>query len=425
MGKYDAELDLSSRNSLYLVVQHLRPGGRVLELGPANGRLTRHLAGELGCIVDIVEMDEEAGREAAAFAEIACLGEVEGNLEAGHWQERLSGHKYDYIVCADVLEHLRKPEKVLGTCLGMLKEGGSLIASVPNLAHNAVLIGLLNDRFGYTNVGLLDNTHVHFFTRQSFREMAVQQGYAVAYEEAAYVDAPDTELGEDYARVNRSIARGLKCRENGIAYQYIFELKRKEDMEGKGEIVNLTPWSRYIIECFPQEIGQQDFTPLRHCQLSVMPRIGGLLQAEFDLRDFGALSRLRLDPLNANCALQLKYLELVYAHGSVAVNEFIMNGIRSDQWLIFADEDPQIIMDIAESEGLQSVRAAFEIIAFDAEETEEIAGMAASMAEFREKAIEKAVKEATETVMEEGSLLAMCLRRCKRFLKRLVKKNSQ
>lgn len=376
MGKYDAELNLSMRTSLSIILQRLKPGVRVLELGPANGRLTRYMAKEMQCTVDIVEIDAEAGAEAAAYADIACLGPVEGNIDEGKWLSRIAGREYDYIVCADVLEHLRNPGKVLGDCLGLLKKGGSLVASVPNIAHNAVLISLFSGYFDYRNLGLLDNTHIHFFTRLSFRNMAKQQGYKVVYETATYAEAGETELGVDYGQLPREAARCLKSRPDGTAYQYVFELRNSSEAAELQETADFVPWSPYCCECFLWEEGQQDFTPLKRCAQQVTLRQGGRLQFDFDLRSFGPLAKIRLDPLNANCFLRLLQLELVYENGARPVGDFGVNGIHSGDLLIFTDEDPQMLMEIKESAGLQGIRGEFEVIFFDDEQVARVAELA-------------------------------------------------
>ena len=79
------------------------------------------------------------------------------------WYDCIEGKRYDYIVILDVLEHLRNPQGVLNKVRECLQINGKILLSVPNLAHNAVLLKLLNDDFPYTELGLLDNTHVHFF----------------------------------------------------------------------------------------------------------------------------------------------------------------------------------------------------------------------------------------------------------------------
>ena len=376
MGKYDFDLDLSTRNSISWIVRRLRPGTRILELGPANGRLTRYLAREMHCKVDIVEIDVEAGNEAALFADIACIGPIEGNIDSGQWLERLSGREYDYIVCADVLEHLRAPSRVLGDCLGLLKKDGSVLVSVPNIAHNAVIIGLMQGKFEYQDVGLLDNTHIHFFTRQSFRNMVSPLGYGVAVEDAIYVAVPDTELGADYGQIDRAVARGLKVRKDGIIYQGMFELKKRKDMHDAQETVLIESWPSYICECFPLEIGEQNFTQEKHCVCNAEPRINGKVWFDFDLTPFKPLAKLRIDPLNTNCLLRFIKMELVCETSIHPIENFALNGIKSGELLIFADEDPQIFLDVEDVKELKRIRGEFEILSYDDEQIPVVANLA-------------------------------------------------
>ena len=113
LGNYDFALDLSTENSLSVLLTYIKKGSRVLELGPANGRLTRYLKEAMECTVDIVEIDAAAGQEAAQYAKHACLGAPEGDIDGDAWALKLKDERYDFILFADVLEHLRSPEKAL------------------------------------------------------------------------------------------------------------------------------------------------------------------------------------------------------------------------------------------------------------------------------------------------------------------------
>ena len=116
MGKYDFKLDLDSKNSLSMILSYVKRNSKILEFGCANGRMTKYLKEELACSVDIVEIDYEAGIEAAKYANQKCLGEIEGNIESYKWYNILREERYDYIIFADVLEHLYYPTKVLRKC---------------------------------------------------------------------------------------------------------------------------------------------------------------------------------------------------------------------------------------------------------------------------------------------------------------------
>ena len=87
--------------------------------------------------------------------------------------------KFDYIIFGDVLEHLRHPEEVVMMCRELLKDGGRIIASIPNVMHISVMEELIEGRFRYQDVGLLDRTHIHFFTYYEIMDLFQKAGYTV------------------------------------------------------------------------------------------------------------------------------------------------------------------------------------------------------------------------------------------------------
>lgn len=85
----------------------------------------------------------------------------------------------DLLLCLDVLEHLRDPLQVLTRLATLLRPGGRLIASLPNLQYIKVSLPLLFGRFDYTDEGVLDRTHLRFFTRRSALRLLDQAGFEV------------------------------------------------------------------------------------------------------------------------------------------------------------------------------------------------------------------------------------------------------
>lgn len=109
MGNYDFSLDLDTVNTMSVLIGWIKSDSKILEFGPASGRLTKYLKEEKNCAVTIVEMDESSGKIAAQYAKRAYLGKEEGNIENFYWAKDPS--LYDYIVFADVLEHLSDPDR--------------------------------------------------------------------------------------------------------------------------------------------------------------------------------------------------------------------------------------------------------------------------------------------------------------------------
>lgn len=261
MQKYNYSLDLTTQNSNSKIISHLQPDKEVLEFGPAFGRLTRYMKEELNCSVDIVEMDEESGTVAAKFARNKCIGITDGNIEKFFWENILAGQKYDYIIFADVLEHLHNPEETLKRCYAFLKDDGCILCSVPNIAHSSIIISLWNNDFTYNDVGLLDNTHVHFFTRPTFEKMANTAGYQVSAIEEVISHVGTNEIPWTYESVPKAIQNALKFRKEGNIYQYIYELKKNTNENyAKSQIRNINGIEGYECICFVREEGDTNFS---------------------------------------------------------------------------------------------------------------------------------------------------------------------
>ena len=87
--------------------------------------------------------------------------------------------RFDCVVCADVLEHLREPAQVLEKIRRWLTPDGVLVASLPNVRHHTVVASLLEGNWTYESAGLLDSDHVRFFTRREIEKLLYRQGFEI------------------------------------------------------------------------------------------------------------------------------------------------------------------------------------------------------------------------------------------------------
>src|SRR5262245_2561248 len=135
---YRRTFDPASDDSLAKLSRWIRPGTSVLELGADAGYFTEWLKAQ-GASVDVVDIDPEAGRATEAFARRVVIADLDND----GWEQALSGDgalpRYDFIVCADVLEHLRDGARLLARLQPLLAPGGELLLSVPNVAHAAII----------------------------------------------------------------------------------------------------------------------------------------------------------------------------------------------------------------------------------------------------------------------------------------------
>jgi methionine biosynthesis protein MetW len=133
---------------------------RVLDVGCGAGALGAALREERGIEV----MGLELSADAAARARERLDAVVEADLDALDDLPFERG-SFDAMVFGDVLEHLRDPHRLLRVLRPWLADDGALVCSIPNVAHWSVVLPLLaQDRWPYADAGLLDRTHVHFFT---------------------------------------------------------------------------------------------------------------------------------------------------------------------------------------------------------------------------------------------------------------------
>jgi len=163
---------LEDNSSLKKMLDLIGDGKEVVDFGCATGYFSNLLQNK-GCTVTGIEINVDAAKVAQKY----CQQVVVADLDFVSITEILPSQKFDVAVFGDVLEHLRNPWKILAETKEILKEDGYVIASIPNIAHAAIRLSLLQGRFDYTDLGILDNTHIRFFTRKTVKELFTKSGY--------------------------------------------------------------------------------------------------------------------------------------------------------------------------------------------------------------------------------------------------------
>lgn len=166
------EESLDANNSLKKMLNFIGENKQVVEFGCASGHFA-HIINNRGCTVTGVEINPVA----AEIAKQYCQEVIVADLDFVSIREILPNQKFDVAIFGDVLEHLRNPWKVLEETKLILKEDGFVVASIPNIAHGAIRLALLKGEFEYTELGILDNTHLRFFTRKTVEELFDKSGY--------------------------------------------------------------------------------------------------------------------------------------------------------------------------------------------------------------------------------------------------------
>ena len=220
--KYQAVVDLGERNNSHTLLHELavsdgRPQLSMLEVGCSSGYLGASLVARGHRVVG-VEPDP-----ASASAAARVLTEVwQGGLE-----DYLAAHpdaRFDVLIFGDVLEHMVEPVEALQRALAHLAPGGHVVVSLPNVAHGSVRAMLLEGRFDYEDRGILDRTHLRFFTREGIARMLADAGLALEtlYEVGQPVDMVGREFG---MRLDRELITAVELLDDEgtrHAFQYVF-----------------------------------------------------------------------------------------------------------------------------------------------------------------------------------------------------------
>jgi len=150
--------------------------GRVLEVGCGAGVLGERLklSGKATHVTG-VELNPHAAALAESRLDAVRIGDFEA-MPLDAWNRQ-----FDTLIVADVLEHLRDPWAALFRLRDCLKDGGMVVASIPNIAHYKIIKKLLFTAWRYEPGGILDHTHLRFFTRASIEDLFRNAGFEILH----------------------------------------------------------------------------------------------------------------------------------------------------------------------------------------------------------------------------------------------------
>ena len=215
--KYDIDVNLGDEGTSHrYMVEMIGSNKTVLDVGCATGYLAKTLRAFQNTVTG-VEYDREAAERARAFAERVVVAD----LDHVDLRQALDGQTFDVIVFGDVLEHLRDPLPPLRQARSLLAPGGYVVISIPNVAHGDVRMSLLLGRFPYRNLGLLDSTHLRFFTRANLRELLEDAGFAAIEVRTTTAPLFGTELGVDRAEVDPAVVELISADPDALVYQFV------------------------------------------------------------------------------------------------------------------------------------------------------------------------------------------------------------
>lgn len=156
------------------LLARVRPTARrILDIGCGTGRLGASLKARQPAHVTGIELNAHAASCARQRLDTVIAGDIERIVGT------FAHAAFDCVICGDVLEHLKRPDLLLRKLHDIVEPRGQLLASIPNVRNTSVLTGLLEGNWTYEHAGLLDDTHLRFFTRLDIERLFYRAGYTV------------------------------------------------------------------------------------------------------------------------------------------------------------------------------------------------------------------------------------------------------
>jgi 2-polyprenyl-3-methyl-5-hydroxy-6-metoxy-1,4-benzoquinol methylase len=246
--RYAGRIDLNNSNHPHtMAILEVRPGSRILDIGCAAGDVARILS-QRGCSVWGVEND----RVAAELARAYCKEVVLGDIAALDLEEAFAGTAFDAVLFLDVLEHLLDPAAALRKAARVLAADGKVLASIPNVAHGTVRLQLLSGRFRYTDVGLLDRTHVKFFDSAGVKELFKSTGYLIEECRRVTRSLEETEIRVDLDAFPSELLEMISRDPEALTYQFFV-------------IARPTAGARSVTDTLPARPGEPSQPPGESC----------------------------------------------------------------------------------------------------------------------------------------------------------------
>ena len=336
MFKYNKEITFAQNTSHGEILNLISEGEKVLEFGCAKGELASQIKDKLGGRVWGIEIDSGAFATAKEHLE----GGVVCDIENYEWEKEFEGAFFDTLLFADVLEHLRDPAKAIKRALPLLKDDGKIIFSVPNIAHSDIIVKLLNNRFDYTDIGLLDNTHIHFFARENLVPFCSDAEIFPTFITGTTALTGTTEQKMD-ASSSFAFNMATASQENSDIYQFVICAVKKSVGENMQTIWNLKENSTPATIYFDTGAG------FNAEQIATVPCDEGDFELEIDLPS--NILRVRID-VRETAGFVIKNMRCTAGERVLLPSEHHNLSIIDGNYLLF-EKDSQLVFDIPRGEG--------------------------------------------------------------------------
>jgi 2-polyprenyl-3-methyl-5-hydroxy-6-metoxy-1,4-benzoquinol methylase len=242
LSRYETAIDLDNlNNSQTQLIQLVGHDKTVLDVGCASGDTARALTAR-GCTVSGVDVDAAAAEPARSVLDELVIADIDETP----LRTLFKPESFDAVIFGDVLEHLVDPSAAMSDAVSLLRPGGKVLASIPNVAHGALRLALLGGRWDYTDKGLLDRTHLRFFTLDAVCELLEEAGLVIEVLRSTVLDpmaAQEVQVPAD--RLPASIVEWVRNQPRALDYQFVAMARPRSPGEEPARRPTLEPAISY------------------------------------------------------------------------------------------------------------------------------------------------------------------------------------
>jgi 2-polyprenyl-3-methyl-5-hydroxy-6-metoxy-1,4-benzoquinol methylase/glycosyltransferase involved in cell wall biosynthesis len=304
----------NAEESLSKIVEKVSPNSIVLDIGCSTGMLGRYLALEKGCIIDGVDIDEKALENCSPIYRKTVIT----NLEIDDFTDYFTQESYDFIVVADVIEHLNDPIKLLLQLKLLIKPYGEIIFSIPNITHIAAALELLLGNFNYRQQGLLDSTHLRFYSYENLVTKLANSGLYTWEVDTVSKDLGETEFGIEQTKIfpKEWLEALIESRPDALVYQWIVTTKiypQLNPIERHVATRKITASTIFTTELFWEPSAGAGFDESHKILGNKTNEINGELTVDFKfkLTPDEKVYKIRIDPISEKKLVWIKSVKIL------------------------------------------------------------------------------------------------------------------
>ncbi len=269
--KYEKKIHITDNTTAGKLLNFVGYDKSVLEIGCASGVQSKQLRDVFRCKITGVEIDAVAAEQSKQYCDSLIVGDIENICLT----ECLGDATFDVILMADVLEHLQQPGAVLQKLKPFLTDKKSyVVISIPNIVHASVVYQMMQGVFRYSDFGLLDDTHIRFFTKQGIMELLDTSGFNIIELRRVLCDPLQTEIQvtinspEDY----RAMEYLLQHNPESLVYQYVIKASircdsdyRTATIDNVGDFEQMLNFNDCLMRKFSMKSRRSILTKLNAC----------------------------------------------------------------------------------------------------------------------------------------------------------------